>query len=289
MENASKALIIAGSVFLSILIITALVFTFNQIGDLKKTEASAEEEKILAQYNKKIERFNKSGLYGSEILSLANYVEDYNIRQSDLKGYKAISLNIYIKAISDATYFKKEKYTDYKELVNSFKNLEKEVNRLQNQQYCGETVKKLAGLTTEVLENYINSTTKIMHRCLKHNICWKTIPSRALRGIGCEKCHSEKISMSKYKYKSTDDYILDVNNISPHIDVLEEYIDLTTPILHFCKNGSTRALGSKPLINVDVCISLFDSISLINLLCSCSFVNAGLKSIFKEIPLCLFI
>ncbi len=175
MENASKALIIAGSVFLSILIITALVFTFNQIGNLKKTEVSAEEEKILAQYNKKIERFNKSGLYGSEILSLANYIEDYNIRQSDLKGYKAISLNIYIKAISDATYFKKEKYTDYKELVNSFKNLEKEVNRLQNQQYCGETVKKLAGLTTEVLENYIyqyneNNSKKCKYEDVKEAI-----------------------------------------------------------------------------------------------------------------------
>ena len=49
-----------------------------------------------------------------------------------------------------------ERGNKFKELVNSFKNLEKEVNRLQNQQYCGETVKKLAGLTTEVLENYIS-------------------------------------------------------------------------------------------------------------------------------------
>ena len=107
-----------------------------------------------------------------------------------------------------------------------------------HEEYVAELAIKNPNL--EVLENYINSTTKIMHRCLKHNICWKTIPSRALRGIGCEKCHSEKISMSKYKYKSTDDYILDVNNISPHIDVLEEYIDLTTPILHFCKKHNVE-------------------------------------------------
>lgn len=35
MENASKALIMAGSVLLSLLIITTLVFMFGKLGDLK--------------------------------------------------------------------------------------------------------------------------------------------------------------------------------------------------------------------------------------------------------------
>ena len=60
---------------------------------------SSEEEKILAQYDKEIESFNRQGLYGSEILSLANLVEDYNKRQSDLKGYKPITLKVSQKTI----------------------------------------------------------------------------------------------------------------------------------------------------------------------------------------------
>ena len=37
MENASKALIIAGSVLISLLVIAALVFMFNQLSDLRQT------------------------------------------------------------------------------------------------------------------------------------------------------------------------------------------------------------------------------------------------------------
>ena len=43
MENASKALIIAGSVLLSVLIISALVLMFNQISDFKRSEATSED------------------------------------------------------------------------------------------------------------------------------------------------------------------------------------------------------------------------------------------------------
>ena len=55
MENASKALIMAGSVLLSLLIITTLVFMFGKLGDLKNSEASTEEVKKLAEYNRQIE------------------------------------------------------------------------------------------------------------------------------------------------------------------------------------------------------------------------------------------
>lgn len=94
MENASKALIMAGSVLLSLLIITTLVFMFGKLGDLKNSEASTEEVKKLAEYNRQIETFDRA-LYGSELLSLANLIDDYNKRQADLKGYNAIVLQVY--------------------------------------------------------------------------------------------------------------------------------------------------------------------------------------------------
>lgn len=156
MENASKALIIAGSVLLAVLIITALIYTFNQISSLKQVEASTEEEKILAQYNKKIDSFNRPGLYGSEILSLANLIEDYNKRQSDLKGYKPITLKVSITKIIDAQYLEKTEYSDYKEMTNDFKKLEKKVQELKKCKFCGQTLDKLAGMKTEILENLIS-------------------------------------------------------------------------------------------------------------------------------------
>ena len=156
MENASKALIIAGSVLLAILIITALIYTFSQISSLKQVEVSSEEEKILTQYNKEIESFNRNGLYGSEILSLANLIEDYNKRQSDLKGYKAITLNVSITQIIDAKYFKETEYSKYVDLIKDFENLEKKMKNLKNEKICGQTLEKLAGMKTEALEDLIS-------------------------------------------------------------------------------------------------------------------------------------
>ena len=59
MENASKALIIAGSVLLSVLIISALVLMFNRIGDFKRAEASTEDIQKINEYNKDIEIYHQ--------------------------------------------------------------------------------------------------------------------------------------------------------------------------------------------------------------------------------------
>lgn len=155
MENASKALVIAGSVLLAVLILTALIFTFNQISNLKQIEANSEEEKVLAQYNKQIESFSKSGLYGSEILSLANLIEDYNIRQADLKSYKPITLKITTSSIIGATILKETEYSNYKKLINDFKKIENKLKELKQEKICGQTLDKLSGMTTLALENLI--------------------------------------------------------------------------------------------------------------------------------------
>lgn len=126
MENASKALIMAGSVLLSLLIITTLVFMFGKLGDLKNSEASTEEVKKLAEYNRQIETFDRA-LYGSELLSLANLIDDYNKRQADLKGYNAIVLQVYSKGISSPICMQ-DNYTrddSYKDLISDFETLQK--------------------------------------------------------------------------------------------------------------------------------------------------------------------
>lgn len=85
----------------------------------------------------------------------------------------------------------------------------------------------------EVVEEYVDAKTKILHHCLKHDIYWKSLPSNVLAGKGCSKCLSEKL---KNKFvKSHDEYVSEVAKISPHIVVLESYVDSHTPILHFCE------------------------------------------------------
>lgn len=161
MENASKALIIAGSVLLSLLIIGAFMFMFHSLRELKTVEASSEEEQKLAEYNKRIETFNRQ-LYGSELVSLANLIDDYNIRQADLKGYKAITLTVDMKgkAISETLKTRTGTYNNYQELRTDFQKLEDKVNETKNaKKLVGGstylTAEKIAGMRTRDLNEVV--------------------------------------------------------------------------------------------------------------------------------------
>ena len=52
MENASKALIMAGSVLVSLIIISLLVGFFHQMQNLQQTELSKEQVQQAAEFNK---------------------------------------------------------------------------------------------------------------------------------------------------------------------------------------------------------------------------------------------
>lgn len=91
---------------------------------------------------------------------------------------------------------------------------------------------KIKNPTIEVIEKYIDANTKIEHHCLAHDVYWWTTPSRALQGVGCKVCHKERLYESKCR--TTEQYNKQVHAISPHIDVVDKFISIRTPILHKC-------------------------------------------------------
>lgn len=93
MENASKALIMAGSILMALLVIGIVTVTFNQISSLKQTQSDVEQSKKIVNYAKTFEQYNRT-IYGSELLSLGNLQVDYNFRQADLKGYTPVTIKV---------------------------------------------------------------------------------------------------------------------------------------------------------------------------------------------------
>lgn len=91
----------------------------------------------------------------------------------------------------------------------------------------------IANPTVEVLGEYVNTATPILHKCLKHNVEWYASPQHILEGCGCVECRGEKIYNSKVK--CLDTYKNEVNKINENIEVIGEYINARTPILHKCK------------------------------------------------------
>lgn len=95
MENASKALLMAGGILITLIIISAFVLMFNQIGDYEKAQSSNEKELQLAKFNLDFERYtDDNGIKGIDIISLINKVIDYNKKAENSVTANSVDYNI---------------------------------------------------------------------------------------------------------------------------------------------------------------------------------------------------
>lgn len=83
------------------------------------------------------------------------------------------------------------------------------------------------------IEDYINSNTKINHKC-KHGHIYSQRPADHLCGQGCPICGIENIS--KAKTKSSKEYLHDCKDRGYDLPV-EDYIDAHIKIKHKCSQG----------------------------------------------------
>ena len=78
------------------------------------------------------------------------------------------------------------------------------------------------------IEDYINNSTKIKHKCDKGHI-YKQVPKFHLRGDGCPYCNGGINKTSKQYIQECKDKDLDLP--------IEDYVNATTKIKHKCKQG----------------------------------------------------
>lgn len=96
MENAAKALLIAGGVLIIILILSVLVVFYDEISTYY---AQQHESVIIEQtqkFNAKFENYHRNNIRGNELISLMNSVIDYNTTESYFDGteYERIKVTI---------------------------------------------------------------------------------------------------------------------------------------------------------------------------------------------------
>ncbi len=166
MENASKALIMAGGVLISLMVIGLLVLFYNNLSGMQKIKTDSETEQQAAEFNKQYDVYARD-VYGSEILSIANKIADYNKREADNKGYTPIDLEVtFTKGLSER-YFVENKVYSAKDLYDitankSAKNpicLEEYVKQLGNKTVysrinssISRQIKKIATMRTNDLQ-----------------------------------------------------------------------------------------------------------------------------------------
>ncbi len=144
MENASKALIMAGSILISIMVISLLVLGYNQMSQLEQTRQDTEEADKLSEYMRRFEQFNRE-VYGSELLSLGNLQQDYAAFVDRIdEGYEPVEVTVEItKEIPDSRgYFETGTYT-IQELSRQQDDIEDDiaVYEVQNSDYNNRSVR----------------------------------------------------------------------------------------------------------------------------------------------------
>ena len=125
MENASKALLIAGGVLIALLLLGLVVYTFREWGDAQEMQQLEVNAQVVYDFNKSYLSYEKT-LYGSELLGLVNKMLDYN-RSADViyDGYTTMSMEVYIKGTAD-DLFTSEKYYNLQEISGKLEDVEDE-------------------------------------------------------------------------------------------------------------------------------------------------------------------
>lgn len=122
MENASKALLMAGGILLAILIISAFVFMFSSAKNFSASQDAKTLEDQIKAFNSEYEAYNKTVMYGTDVITVINKSMDYNHKIGENEAIINIKLNLK-NAPAELSIGNKQEYDvqrDSKELKNFF-------------------------------------------------------------------------------------------------------------------------------------------------------------------------
>ena len=88
MENASKALSMAASILIGILLLALLIYAYYQFVQIPKQEEANTKLEQTAEFNKKYMAYAKNTLKGNKLVSLLNMAIDNNETYEGVDGYQ---------------------------------------------------------------------------------------------------------------------------------------------------------------------------------------------------------
>lgn len=83
MENASKALLMAGGILIALLILSALVIFFTNLAEYQTNQDNSKLATQIAEFNDQYEPYNKENLTLMELKSVYNKILDNNQKATE--------------------------------------------------------------------------------------------------------------------------------------------------------------------------------------------------------------
>ena len=78
MENVSRALLIAGAILIAIILISVLLTMYNKVSNIANSKEEIVAQEQLEEYNAQFERYCKGLLYGADVITLNNKINQNN-------------------------------------------------------------------------------------------------------------------------------------------------------------------------------------------------------------------
>lgn len=210
MENASKALMFAGTILITLMVISAVVFMYRDLTSVKRQESENQKVEEIAEFNKSFESYEKD-LKGAQIFSLANKITDYNEKyvENMNEGYEKITLTVKEGNVS----YEAEHYKNLQEQVDNIMNTYKSSNYLealhdayekQNDDGATQQEKEKASTTIDEIKkkigNAANNKIDINNKFKTYNE-YKAIKNKTFKSEGVKYYSNGRIESMTYTQK----------------------------------------------------------------------------------------
>ena len=126
MENASKALLIAGSILLALMILSLIVYVSTSTSRMVQAQEEKKATEEIAAFNRQYEAYNKKKMYGTDIITVTNKAIEYNKKEAEKIEIELVVHSTYETVIETLTTNGNGKVTSAKERKPSELRIEPE-------------------------------------------------------------------------------------------------------------------------------------------------------------------
>ncbi len=163
MENSAKAIIIAGGMFILIMVITLLVIFGRSLSSYMQDQHDKEMVKQITEFNNKFANYQGTELRGNELISVLNRVIDYNALEAGEYGYDPVLVEIDLvdrNALDSVIKFNsKDENFLFKKNVSKIKNSKDSDDELKTISQKGTTILSKYSDKEKYPDNYIPRLT----------------------------------------------------------------------------------------------------------------------------------
>ncbi len=177
MENASKALIMAASILIGIVIISAFILMMSNLTNYQEKSYQSNLSDQIAEFNNQFTTYARDGIRGSDMISLMNRVVDYNTRYTGTEGYTKMQVTINMNGYNHDLVFEgtnqlvtRNEYNqdNIDEIVGKPSSVTgditdgkiRDIEKKYEQKYCNQLAAEISNIKSIIQNTRLSSTQK---------------------------------------------------------------------------------------------------------------------------------